>query len=426
MNVLLVSVGSMGDTLPFVALGKAMAARGHQVTVMANGHFREFIVRQGLMFAETLSAEQYGEFLQHQTVSSHTGALKRMGQDLLSVIPSVYRYVTEWYVPGQSVVASQGYGFGARIAHETHGVPLATIHLQPMWFRSIYDPPGLPEWVPRWFPGSIDRLIDWVLDRGVGKETNVFRGGLGLAPAKRVMKHWWNSPQLVLGFFPDWYNPPQPDWPPQTLLTGFPLLSVGNEAFDATEINRFLDAGTPPLVFAQSTVTLDAGAFYETSVAIARTLGHRAVLLTPHAEQVPRSLPEGIRHFPYVPLEILLPRSLAHIHHGGIGTIAHTLAAGIPQLTVPMVYDQPDNAQRLLRLGVSAYLSKRSYKTHRAVRKLGELLGSATVRERCREYAGRMRQTDALQIACEALERLQGTDRPRSASRGEAAGVTSR
>lgn len=410
MQAILVSTGSMGDTLPFVALGKELLGRGHRVTLLANSQFREFIERQGLEFVESLTAEQYDSFLRHQTVANHTAALRRMGELLIDVMPKVYRTVCDRYQRGQTVVASQGYGFGARIAHETHGVPLATVHLQPMWFRSIYDPPGLPTWFPRWFPRGIDNLIDLVLDRGLGQKTNDYRATLGLPRVNKVMKQWWNSPQLVLGLFADWYNPPQPDWPPNSYLPGFPLLTVGSESFDTTEVDRFLDQGDPPLVFTQSSVTLDANRFFHTSVEAAQALGRRAVLLTPHGEQIPRPLPASVRHFPYVPLEKLLPRAAAHVHHGGIGTIAHTLSAGIPQLTVPMVYDQPDNAQRLLRLGVSDYLSKRAYKTPRVVRKLGRLLASREVAARCQDFAGRMRRENALCNACDALERLQGRD----------------
>lgn len=411
MNCILVSMGSMGDTLPFVALGKRMQSRGHRVTMVANGHFREFIERQGLAFTQSLSAEQYQSFLHLQTVSSHSRALKEMGEFIIGVMPTVYRAVCDLYERGHTVVASQGYGFGARLAHETHGVPLATVHLQPMWFRSIYDPPGLPDWVPRWFPRGIDSLIDLALDRGIGKRTNAYRAELGLPPIKKVMKRWWNSPQLVMGFFADWYNPPQADWPPNSYLPGFPLLTVGNETFDSRELDAFLDHGTPPIVFTQSSVTLDAVDFFRVSVEAAQALNRRAVLLTPHGEQIPQPLPAGVRHFSYVPLERLLPRSAAHVHHGGVGTIAHTLSAGVPQLTVPMVYDQPDNAQRLLKLGVSEYLSKRGYKTARVVRKLNGLLASAEVAENCRRYAQKMRESDAIDNACDALEKLCGTDR---------------
>jgi rhamnosyltransferase subunit B len=410
MRVLLVCMGSMGDTLPFVAVGRAMRARGHRVTLIGNGYFQKLIEREGLEFAASVTAEEYAEFLRNQEAWSGAQAIKGMGAVLLSQVRKVYDLVTERYCPGQTIVCAQGYAFGARIAQELHGIPLATVHLQPMWFRSIYDPPGPGTWFPRWFLAGIDRLIDWSLDRGLGRKTNLIRSELGLPPAHRVMKVWWNSPQLVMGLFPAWFNPPQPDWPPNVLLPGFPILETSGESFDMTEVDGFL-ARSPPIVFTQSSVTVDAHRFFQVSIEVARRLGRRAILITPHVAQVPQPLPEGVRHFAYVPFEKLLPRSAAHVHHGGMGTIAHTLCAGVPQVTVPWVYDQTDNSQRLARLGVSACVSRERYRASHVVAKLGELLDSQAVAHRCADYAQRCRQTDALGLACQALERLEGTDR---------------
>ena len=181
MHCLIISIGSMGDTFPFISLGKAMRARGHEVTLVANGHFREQVEKAGLNFLETLSSAQYQDFLQAQNQRRQLDALRHMADDLLSQLRNVYQIVTERYVPGETVVAAQGYAFGARIAQEKVCVPLATVHLQPMWFRSIYDPPSVPDWFPRWYPGMFDRLIDFFIDRRVGAETNAFRARTGFA-----------------------------------------------------------------------------------------------------------------------------------------------------------------------------------------------------------------------------------------------------
>lgn len=411
MRALVVSIGSMGDTLPFVAVAKELLARGHDVTVIATGHFRQMVEKEGLSFVDSLAAEQYAAFLDAQKVVSHTRALKLMGEMVLEQIGNVYQLIEERYLPGQTVVASQGYAFGARIAQEKLGVPLATVHLQPMWFRSIHDPPGKPFWWPDSWSRGVDRLIDWVVDRGMAKTTNEFRGELGLPPASRLMKYWWNSPQRVIGLFPDWFNAPQADWPPNVRLVGFPIRPGAPGPLDPPEVEEFLAAGEPPIVFTQSSVTTEAARFFRVSVRAAVELGRRAILLTPHKEQIPADLPSGVRYFPYVPLERLLPRSAALVHHGGIGTIAHCLAAGTPQVTVPMIYDQPDNSQRLERLGVSALIWPRKYKPRRLVKKLAALLESGDVRRRCREYAEWSRRSDGLENACIALEELEGTDR---------------
>lgn len=402
MRFLLVAIGSMGDNLPFLSIGKALAARGHEPIFLASGYFREHAAKAGIGFVELSSAERYMEFVHGQRVWTGMEAITRMLDELLDLTPIVHEKVRELYRPGATVVAAQGYAFGARVAQETHDIALATIHLQPMWFRGIHDAAGFLGRLPLWFLRKLSEWTDRVVDKRVAPKLEPFRATMGLAPAARYMNLWWNSPERVIGLFPDWYTPIQPDWPPNTILTGFPLDPIAAEGL-AREVEDFLGAGEPPLLFSQSSITSDTR-FYEISLAAARRLGRRAILLTPHADVVPSPLPPTARHFAFVPLEQLLPRSAAFIHHGGIGTIAHALRAGVPQLTVPMVYDQTDNSQRLDRLGASRYLSRKAYKERAVVKAIEGLLSSSTVAQRCQEYAARLRATDGLANACAALE----------------------
>jgi UDP:flavonoid glycosyltransferase YjiC (YdhE family) len=259
-------------------------------------------------------------------------------------------------------------------------------------------------------PLPIRQMVFGMLERGIdryfGVEINAFRARLGLPPAVRILSDWWNSPQLVLGLFPDWMSRPQRDWPANTLLTGPPLHDALMPFARQRELEAFLSAGEPPLVFSHSSAIDDARCFFADSVAVAQSLGCRAVLLAPQDESIPQPLPDGVCHFPYVPHSFLLPRAAALVHHGGIGTSLQALAAGIPQLIVPVFLDQPDNGRRLTRLGVAATVRRTSYRSREVCRKLEYLLDSTEVAVRCREYAARCREANALEKACVALERL--------------------
>jgi UDP:flavonoid glycosyltransferase YjiC (YdhE family) len=129
-------------------------------------------------------------------------------------------------------------------------------------------------------------------------------------------------------------------------------------------------------------------------------------LLAANAEQIPQPLPAWIRHYPFVPHSRLLPRAAALVHHGGIGTAFQALAAGIPQLIVPVFLDQPDNGRRFTQLGVAATVHPGSYHPREVCHRLDHLLRSAEVAERCREYAGRCRESNAADKACVAIEGL--------------------
>lgn len=412
MQVLLVSLGSMGDTWPFLALGKALQTRGHQVVLMANGFYRAQIEAEGLPFVENLSAEEFADYARRQSNWGFRESLDATAGLVLGQVRKTFDFLAERYVPGATVVAAQAYCMGARIAQEALGLPLATVHMQPLWFRSVYHSPVLPRACPTFVTRGLDRMTDYFVDAGLGPSINALRAEYGLAPARRLMKSWWNSPQLVVGFFPDWFDPPQPDWPPNVLTAGFPLLQWQGQERLSDELEQFLTGRRPPIVFTQTASTQQVSHYFAVAAEVASRLERPAIFLTPHDWLVPQPLPEHIRHYTFVPLDALLPRACAHVHHGGMGTIALSLLAGIPQITVPMVNDQNDNSRRLARLGVSACLTAKEFQPVRAAAELTRLLDSREVAVRCRDFARRTRESDAVGVACDALERLQGQDTP--------------
>jgi rhamnosyltransferase subunit B len=108
----------------------------------------------------------------------------------------------------------------------------------------------------------------------------------------------------------------------------------------------------------------------------------------------------------YVPFSQVLPRCRALIHHGGIGTTAQALTAGLPQFIMPMAFDQPDNADRLEKLGVARWLKPQDFQQpERVAAVLQALLSSDTIREAVRIQAARMAQEpDAVSATLAAID----------------------
>jgi UDP:flavonoid glycosyltransferase YjiC (YdhE family) len=406
MRVLLASTGTAGNMLPFVGLGKALRARGHDVTVIGSGAGKDAAGKEGIGFIDLDGPQGHDASLDDTAAVRKAGFLSTLVPRAVAYMRRVHQLIAEQHVPGQTVVVAQGWLFGARIAQEKLGVPLATVLLQPSLFGSVHDTPGLPDFVPRWIPRLTNALVERSVDWSLGGAIDTFRAELGLPRAGRPVLRWWRSPELVIGFFPEWYSPPQPDWPAQALLGGFPLYDAPGAAPNP-ELEEFLADGEPPLVFGQAWLIKDAKGYFTASVEVARRLGRRAVLLTAHPEQLPRCLPPGIRHFGFVPLSTLLPRAAAIVHHGGMGTLGQALAAGIPQVTVPVILDQFDNSRRLLRLGVSANVRSAAYRPARIARILLGLLESPEVAARCRHYAAHTCQEKPFEKVCLAIELLR-------------------
>jgi rhamnosyltransferase subunit B len=135
-------------------------------------------------------------------------------------------------------------------------------------------------------------------------------------------------------------------------------------------------------------------------------LKRRALFVTRYPEQLPVNLDERIRHEAYVPFSSVFPHCAAVVHHGGIGTCAQALAAGVPQLTMPLAFDQPDNATRLWRLGVARWVRPHQFRGERVATELAALIDDAGVADRCRYWASDVHKTDAMADTCSLLESL--------------------
>jgi rhamnosyltransferase subunit B len=233
-----------------------------------------------------------------------------------------------------------------------------------------------------------------------------FRKEIGLRPVNRVLTRWVHSPQRVICLFPAWYASPQPDWPPNTYLTGFPLFDEGDGNELASEVSAFLDAGEPPIVFMPGSLMQRGESFFAESVAACQALGRRAILLSRVDHQIPEHLPAGIRHFEYVPFRKLLPFCAVLVQHGGIGTSAQAMRAGVPQLIHPLAHDQIDNAARLRALGVAEWIQPSDYRASGVAQKLQWLIESPTIADQGRAVASRFENTDPLGETCELIEQM--------------------
>ena len=407
-------MGSAGDVHPFIALGLALQSRGHRATILTNPIFQELIEGQGLGFLpvgtiEDAQAAIADPALWHPRKGFEVVARRA----ILPAMSVVYRHI-ERHADGSTVVAASGISFGARLAQERLGVPAATVHLQPSIIRSLVDQ-GMAGTVrisasqPMWFKRTFFRIADWLLmDRALRRPLNAFRSTLDLEPVDRVMHRWIHSPQLVIGFFPDWFAAPQPDWPASTHLVGFPLWDAGTSAAIPSDAEAFLNAGEPPIVFTPGSAGATLHRYFLESVDAARQLGIRAMLVTNFLDQVPGDLPHHVKAFGYLPFSAMLPRSALLVYHGGIGTLAQTTRAGIPHLVVPNGHDQFDNGWRIERLGLGRSIPQTRYRAAGVATAIRALLDDREGIARRQEFARRIDSNAAVTRACELIETLAG------------------
>src|SRR4029450_1449672 len=247
-------------------------------------------------------------------------------------------------------------------------------------------------WFKRAFWWGIDRFLT---DPLIAPKLNAFRQELKLPPVSRVFRDWLHSPRRVIALFPDWFAPPQPDWPPGLRLTGFPQYDESDQQELSPALLQFLDAGDAPIVFTPGSANQNAAAFFRAAVDAGARLNRRALLLTRHTDHLP-ALPPTVHHEGFAPLSRVLPQCAALVHHGGIGTLAQALAAGVPQLTMPMGFDQPDNTTRLLRLRGAKGGAPSQFSGDNVAPLLDALLTDPAVASSCAKYAALLKDGTAL------------------------------
>ena len=422
MHLIVSGFGSYGDVLPMVGLGAAMRARGHRVQAICNPYFRQVVENAGLELLPLGTAEEYLELAAHPDLWHPQRGLRLvMERGAAGYLRETYALVEAAYRPGETVLAAHGIDLASRIFHERHGAPMATVHFAPFALPSLHDTPrymgaGALRYAPRWLKAAtLWASSRWIIDPVLAPTVNALRRDVGLPPIRGVFYGWNHSPQLVLGMFPDWYGAPQPDWPPQTYQAGFPLWDQClAEAHLPEEVEEFLAAGEPPIVFAAGSANVQAGEFFRTAGEACPRFGRRGILATKYADQLPRKLPASVRHFSFVPFSLLLPRTAALVHHGGIGTCAQGLATGVPQVVMPMAFDQLDNGLRLARLGVGPLVRLRHLRPPPVADALERLLTSPSAAERVRHWAGKCNGPAALAAASEQLELHAGSSLPKS------------
>jgi UDP:flavonoid glycosyltransferase YjiC (YdhE family) len=147
-----------------------------------------------------------------------------------------------------------------------------------------------------------------------------------------------------------------------------------------------------------------AAAFFRAAIGATERINRRALLVTGYREQLPGLLPVHTLHVTYAPFSMLFPRAAAVVHHGGIGTCAQAIAAGVPQVVMPIGFDQPDNASLASRLGVAETIAPAQFTESRVAAALERLLSSKDVADRCQQWRDRIDRGGAVTRACDLIE----------------------
>lgn len=414
-RIVLTTHGTLGDLHPYLVIALELQRRGHQPIIATSEYYRQKIESAGVEFKAIRPDIPFEDLELHRRLTEPKAGLERIIRELM--LPALREMFDDLLIVvqkdgGADLLVSQLLVFAAPLVAEKTGVRWLSTELQPGAFLSAYDPPVLAPYPAlaklRGLGSTFHRALFGLAKlsaRSWSKPVHELRRELGLPPGPDPLFEGRNSTQLVLALFSRVIGEPQPDWPANTLVTGFPFYDEEDSSL-APELEQFLDNGEPPIVFTLgSSAVRDAGSFFEESVAAAERLGKRAVLLMgPSINQLSRSLPHDVSAFDYAPYAQIFPRAAVVVHQGGIGTTGQALRAGKPMLVMPFGGDQYDNGARVARHGAGRTIMRDQYTAARAADELRELLDNSGYQERAAELSSRIQSEDGVRAPCDAIE----------------------
>jgi rhamnosyltransferase subunit B len=412
MRWLFTSWGSRGDLHPFLALGRGLIARGHEVTLVGHPEWREETELAGLRFAATDEPPRGNLLRDHpQILSSRWGGIPSLHALTREVIAPSFAPLMEVLLreaPAHDVLIAHHFVFPAAVVAELVRIPWATVTLAPGVVPSAYSLPGAQfgragsGMLARTRNRIIWRAGKWCTRRMVDPVVNRLRRQHRLPPIRDAVFEA-HSPHLNLQLYSRHFAVPAPDWSEEKRQAGFCFFDPPGMQM-RPEIEAFLQQGEAPVLFTLgSTAVKNPGLFYQVAVEMCERVRVRGLLLIGGEENRPARLPDSVLAANYASYGVIMPRMRAAVHQCGIGTLSQTLRAGLSSLAVPFAFDQPNNARRLEELGLAELVLPDARQVDRMTEALRKLLaGEAPAR--ARQLGEAIRAEDGVGRACGILE----------------------
>lgn len=417
MRILLVAFGSRGDVQPMLALGKGLQMAGCQPVIAAGSNFQSWIESAGFEYApigldvrEMMNSGSGKKWIEESSDSSLKEArnMRRMLEDYAGGMSA-----TLWDIcQGVDAMASglPTFSFIDAVAEKT-GKPHIYIALAPIVPNRDPETTLVPMVKRRSalnrIAGNMGMYFMWWI---FNQSANDFRRCVGLPP----MSFWqfrtrWSRIPSVLGASQQ-VVPPSPDWHKDVYTTGYWFYDEGGDYQPPAALADFLSAGDAPVYIGfGSMANNDPQATTRMMIDALEQAGQRGIIYSGWAGLEASRLPSNIFLLDGAPHEWLFPRMKAVVHHGGAGTTAAALRAGIPNTVVSHMGDQPYWGRRVAELGVGAQPIRRHNLTvgtlSQAIR---QMVDQPAMRDRAQALGAKIRQEDGVGRAVQAFQSILG------------------
>ncbi len=415
MKVTIIAAGSRGDVQPYLALGKGLIKAGHPVSVLASSDFQELVARTGLQFTDLGGSIE--------SVAQSMDALLERGnllEILSSMGPSARRLVGQAALNGEEacrgsdlIVAGLGGLFVGLALSEKLGIPFIPAYLYPFTptreFPSVLTP-APPVRMPGWFNRLTHRLAQqmmWQTFRAADEKARREVLHIDAAPFRGPFASLESGCRTILYGYSRHVIPIPADWNDSIHVTGYWFLEPSAGWKAPADLEKFLQSGPPPVYIGFGSMVNRKPE--EVADLVLRSLaqtGQRGVVSAGWGGLRGEDFPDSVFTVGPIPHDWLFSRMSAIVHHGGAGTTAAALRAGVPAVATPFFGDQPFWARRIHALGVGPRPIPRGRLTaDRLAEAIHTAVSDAAMRERAARLGEQIRAEDGVARAVAILER---------------------
>ncbi len=417
MKITIVTGGSRGDVQPYVALGKGLRQAGHTVTLLANIDFASLTAEAGLTF------RSMGESVEKLLQSPEWRALTE-GGNFLKIVMQMNREMSkraraqaaqmpDLCSDADVLVAGVGGIGGAFSVAEKLNIPVVQAYVFPITPTRAFPSPLTPT-LP--LGGLLNkpsytamRQMLWMSTRAadsatrevLGMPKGSFWGPFAGLDQRRVPTLYGYSRHVL----------PQPsDWDASKQVTGYWFLDAASDWTPPASLMDFLNAGPPPIYIGfGSMVQRDPHESARLALKALELSGQRGVIASGWGGLKAGDVPESVYLVESLPHRWLFPRMGAVVHHGGAGTTAAGLVAGVPSIVVPFMGDQGFWGKRVADLGVgTAPIPRKRLTAERLAAAITQTVTDPAMRQRAADLGQKLNAEDGIAQAVTAIERSIG------------------
>lgn len=410
MKIVILTLGGWGDTLPFLALGKGLQSAGHDVLVAAIPDFAGLVREHGLAYSPVnvdMKALLSGEL--GQAIMNEYNIIEGIRFFIWAGNQMLAQAFEDFWQASQGAdailygtVAFIGSALGRKL-----GVPVISLDLYPLYPTKAYAnfAMGFPN-----LGGTLNRvtylaweMMMWLMFAGPINRFYRQTLDLGKAPFGGIVRQARLEETPVLSGYSPSVLPQPSDWPSHVRATGYWFLEPAEDWSPPADLVRFLEAGPPPVyVGFGSMANRDAEAMSLQVLAALQSTGQRGVLFRGWGGLSTTEVPDTVLLIDPVPHSWLFPRMAAVVHHGGVGTTAAGLRAGIPTIIVPHIVDQFFWGKRVAKLGVGVDpIPRKKFSAQKLAAAIEQAVTDPEIRDRARDLGKKIRAEDGVRQAVE-------------------------